>query len=205
MARPAPTWQIRPMGPLAILIDGVDDPPALALAIRASGEPVVDVVPAARTVLVTVDALGDLERVAALARRVEMVDMPRSAAPTVTIDVDYDGADLEAVAAAVGCSTEAVIETHSSAEYHVAFCGFAPGFGYLAGLPATLHLPRRSTPRVRVPAGAVAIASEYSAVYPTESPGGWHLLGTTRAVMFDPHREDPALLASGMTVRFRAT
>lgn len=200
-----PNWQMRPMGPLAVLIDGVENPPAAALAIRNSGVPVVDVVPAARTVLVTVDAAADLELVADLVRRGDTIERPIVAAPTVTIDVEYDGADLDTVATAVGCSTDALIEAHSSAEYHVAFCGFAPGFAYLSGLPAALHLPRRSTPRVRVPAGSVAIASEYSAVYPTDSPGGWHLLGTTRAVMFDPHRADPALLEPGMTVRFRAT
>jgi KipI family sensor histidine kinase inhibitor len=87
-------------------------------------------------------------------------------------------------------------------EYEVSFCGFAPGFAYLVGLPHQLHLPRRASPRTRVPAGSVAIAATYSAVYPRESPGGWHLLGTTNASMWDVSRQPPALLQPGMGVRF---
>jgi KipI family sensor histidine kinase inhibitor len=86
-----------------------------------------------------------------------------------------------------------------------AFCGFMAGFGYLVGLDERLVLPRRATPRTRVPAGSVAIASTFTAVYPTESPGGWHLLGTTAAVMWDDHRAQPALLPPGTRVRFEAT
>ena len=121
---------------------------------------------------------------------------------TVTIPVHYDGDDLEAVGRATGSTIDEVIALHSGARYEVAFCGFAPGFGYLRGLPAELHLPRRDTPRTRVPGGSVAIASEYSAVYPRASPGGWHLLGSTDLVLFDPLREPPALLSPGVVVEF---
>ena len=96
-----------------------------------------------------------------------------------------------------------MIALHSGADYTVAFCGFMPGFAYMTGLPAALHLPRRATPRERVPVGAVAIAAEYAGVYPRESPGGWHLLGRTDAVLWDDGREPPALLPPGTRVRFR--
>ena len=92
----------------------------------------------------------------------------------------YDGEDLADVAAACGMSTDEVVRRHVAGRYTCAFCGFAPGFAYLTGLDPALHLPRRPTPRTRVPAGAVAIAAEYTAVYPSPSPGGWHLLGTHR-------------------------
>lgn len=118
------------------------------------------------------------------------------------IAVDYDGEDLAAIAAMVGCSIDDVIEMHSSATYRVAFCGFAPGFGYLTGLDPRLHVPRRATPRTKVPAGSVAIASEYTAVYPRSSPGGWHLLGTTPTTMWDVDRTPPSLLQPGDAVRF---
>jgi len=95
-----------------------------------------------------------------------------------------------------------VISLHSGADYRVAFCGFAPGFAYLIGLPKTLHTARRESPRAQVPAGSVAIAAGYSAVYPRESPGGWHLLGTTTATMWDSTRDVPALLQPGQRVRF---
>ena len=92
---------------------------------------------------------------------------------------------------------------HSECTYTVAFCGFMPGFAYMVGLPPELHLPRRDTPRTRVPAGAVAIAAEFAGVYPRESPGGWHLLGRTDATLWDETGSVPALLAPGTTVRFR--
>jgi KipI family sensor histidine kinase inhibitor len=114
----------------------------------------------------------------------------------VEIPVRYDGEDLESVAQACSLTTEQLIVLHSGVEYEVSFCGFAPGFAYLVGLPHQLHLPRRASPRTRVP------AATYSAVYPRESPGGWHLLGTTNASMWDVSRQPPALLQPGMGVRF---
>jgi KipI family sensor histidine kinase inhibitor len=119
--------------------------------------------------------------------------------------VRYDGADLDEVARAKGLSRDEVIAIHSGATYTVETIGFAPGFGYLSGLDPRLELPRRSTPRTRVPAGSVAIAGAQSAVYPFESPGGWHLLGRVVAEnggelkMFD---ERGSLLALGDRVRF---
>jgi KipI family sensor histidine kinase inhibitor len=120
----------------------------------------------------------------------------------VELTVDYDGADLDDVAAATGLTTGEVVELHASGRYTCAFCGFAPGFGYLTGLDERLHLPRRASPRTAVRAGAVAIAAGYSAVYPSPSPGGWHLIGRTDARMWDHRRAHPALLRPGTTVRF---
>ena len=125
-------------------------------------------------------------------------------ARTVEIAVSYDGEDLRAVADACGCSEAEVVALHAAGAYVVAFVGFLPGFAYLDGLDARLHLPRRATPRPRVPAGAVAIAGAQSAVYPFNSPGGWHIIGRTEARMFDPRSEPAALLAPGDRVRFIA-
>ena len=198
--------QILPMGATAVLVDGIDDPAGWAVAFgRLDVGGVVDVVPAARTVLVVMDD----ER--ALAAAVASFDLVRVDAATegsanvVEIAVRYDGPDLADVASAVGMSVDEVVTAHAAASYRVAFCGFAPGFAYLTGLPVELHLPRRPTPRTRVPAGSVAIASEFSAVYPTVSPGGWHLLGSTPLGLFDAQRDPPALLTPGTIVRFVAT
>ncbi len=127
------------------------------------------------------------------------------AARTVEITVRYghaDGPDLAAVAQACRLTEDEVIRAHCSADYVVAFVGFQPGFAYLEGLDARLHLPRRAQPRTRVPAGSVAIAGSHSAVYPLESPGGWHLIGRTALRMFDPARDPITLLNPGDRVRF---
>lgn len=118
------------------------------------------------------------------------------------IPVRYDGVDLDAVAVATGLSVPEVIARHSARAYTVDLLGFAPGFAYLSELDPSLQLPRRSEPRPRVPGGSVAIAAAQTAVYPLETPGGWHIIGRTETVMFDPAREPPALLRAGDTVRF---
>jgi KipI family sensor histidine kinase inhibitor len=116
--------------------------------------------------------------------------------------VRYDGDDLADVAVAAGLSVADVIALHSGAEYRVAFCGFMPGFSYLVGLHPRLQLPRRATPRTRVPAGSVAIADAFTGVYPRQSPGGWHLLGYTDLTMWDDRRTPAATLPPGAVVRF---
>lgn len=192
------------MGPHAALVSGVPDPAAWALGLRAlrlSG--VADIVPAAETVLVVCS--DSLALSAARARFAEVRPLADDrGAKTVTIGVRYDGADLAAVAARCGMTTDEVVAAHSAVTYAAAFCGFSPGFAYLTGLPAGLHVPRRESPRTRVPAGSVAIATGYTAVYPRESPGGWHLLGTTARVVFDPNAGEPALIGPGDRVRFEA-
>lgn len=116
----------------------------------------------------------------------------------------YDGADLDVVAEVWGCSPAAVVERHEHAVFLVAFCGFAPGFAYCVPVEPFPEMPRRDVPRERVPSGSVGLAGEYCGIYPAEMPGGWQLLGRTGAVLFDPGRDEPALLAPGDTVRFRA-
>jgi KipI family sensor histidine kinase inhibitor len=125
----------------------------------------------------------------------------------IIIDVRYggeQGPDLEEVGRLVGLSPDEVVALHGSVDYRVYFLGFAPGFGYLGPLPEPLRLPRRGTPRVRVPEGSVAIAGAQTAIYPLRTPGGWHLIGRTSAPLWDADRPEPSLLEAGRTVRFRA-
>jgi KipI family sensor histidine kinase inhibitor len=197
------------MGPVALLLETDGDPVSLADAVRAQVPHLVDVVPAARTVLVVApdrEAIDHcLERVGSGALETAG---DRTAAPAhdaVDVPVRYDGADLADVAAATGLTITEVVARHAAPTYRVAFCGFSPGFAYLEGLDAALHLPRRATPRTRVPPGSVAIAAGYTAVYPAASPGGWHLLGTTAMAVWDARRSPPALLAPGTLVRFVET
>jgi len=130
---------------------------------------------------------------------------PRQTIDPVDIPVYYgaeNGPDLNAVAAQTGLTENEVIRLHSETIYTVYMIGFLPGFPYLGILPPALELPRRATPRVRVPAGSVAIAGQQTGIYPQASPGGWHLIGRTDLQLFDPQRNPPALLAPGDRVRF---
>ena len=195
--------KLLPYGPRAVLaeLDSLAEVMATASAWRAVGLPcAIEIVPAARTVLVVHDGTLDLDLLVAAEPGVDV-----AGSRLVTIDVTYEGVDLAEVAAATGLSVDGVVELHSSAEYTVAFCGFMPGFAYMVGLPLRLQLPRRVTPRTRVPAGSVAIAAEFAGVYPRESPGGWHLLGCTEAELWNDAATPPALLAPGTNVRFRPT
>lgn len=124
-------------------------------------------------------------------------------AERIVVPVTYDGPDLAAVAAGCGLSTEAFVRRHAEASYEVGFIGFAPGFAYLVGGDPGLRPPRRADPRTRVPAGSLAIAGEYTAVYPQASPGGWNLIGRASVEPFRLDRDPPALLRTGMHVRLR--
>ncbi len=195
--------KLLPYGPRAVLaeFDTLDQVMAAAAEWRAASWPgVVDIVPAARTVLVVHDGQFETGRLHVPATLAPLAD-----SPLVVVPVRYDGEDLAWVAERSGLTSDQVIHIHSAAEYVCAFCGFMPGFSYLVGLPSALHLPRRSTPRTRVPAGSVAIASEFSAVYPGESPGGWHVLGSTTTVMWEDTRDPPATIPPGARVRFEPT
>lgn len=118
------------------------------------------------------------------------------------IPVRYDGPDLDVVAQRLGLPSAEVIRRHAERTYQVLFLGFVPGFGYLGPLDPTLALPRRPEPRQRIPPGSVAIAGEQTAIYPIETPGGWHLIGRTDTVLFDPSQSVPNLLTAGDRVRF---
>ncbi|RAJ47247.1 KipI family sensor histidine kinase inhibitor [Kitasatospora sp. SolWspMP-SS2h] len=165
-----------------------------------------ELVPAARTVLVRYDpAATDWQRLRAAVTALPLRDAPPAgAAGAVLIPVRYEGPDLAEVARLAGLTEEQVVERHTAGQYRVAFCGFAPGFAYLTGLDPRLRLPRRAEPRTRVPAGAVAVADEYTGVYPRTSPGGWHLLGTTDLPLWDTAADPPTRLLPGTSVRFVA-
>lgn len=172
-------------------------------ACELAGLRCVDVVPTATSLVVTHPAHGTDEICRVLASLSDHeTGVAQNTGPVIEIAVHYDGADLADVARACSLTVERVIALHNEAEYEVSFCGFAPGFAYLVGLPRELQLPRRTSPRTHVPAGSVAIAAMYSAVYPHESPGGWHLIGTTTATMWDVSRQPPALLQPRTRVRF---
>lgn len=164
---------------------------------------VVDLVPAARTLLVVTDpGAADISRIESALTVPSETVAASSAGKLVRIPVIYDGEDLEEVARLAEMTVEEVITRHSAREYVAAFCGFLPGFAYLTGLDDRLHVPRLGTPRVRVPVGSVAIADQFTAVYPRQSPGGWRLIGRTEQKLFDIEHEPPALLSPTTRVRF---
>ncbi|MFF4384194.1 5-oxoprolinase subunit PxpB [Kitasatospora sp. NPDC001547] len=207
-ARPA-AGTVRRVGDRALLVElpGTAEVTALYEWLaerREAGElgAVEELVPAARTLLL--DGVAEVDAVAALLRTARPTAAGAPHGPLVEVPTVYDGADLAEVAALWGVSEEAAVRIHTEPGYVVAFCGFAPGFGYLTGLPARYEVPRRSTPRGTVPAGSVALAGPYTGVYPHPSPGGWQLIGRTALPLWDTDREPPALLAPGTRVRFTA-
>jgi KipI family sensor histidine kinase inhibitor len=197
---------VRPSGTAALLVELDDMGEVLALYDSLVDEPpdgVIEVVPAARTVLLVIDPdvanLVDVERAV---RQVRPRRDRRTAGELVEVPVAYDGEDLDEVGSLLGCSPEEVVRRHTGQEWTVAFCGFAPGFGYLTASEGGWDIPRRSSPRTKVPVGAVALAGEFSGVYPRESPGGWQLIGHTEVAVFDIDRDPAALLRPGVRVRF---
>ncbi|GAA3727530.1 5-oxoprolinase subunit B family protein [Salinactinospora qingdaonensis] len=165
---------------------------------------VTEIVPAARTILLRLGPGADnVTSVAASLQRLRPRPGARPDAGEVEIPVSYDGADLADVAAHTGLTEREVVTAHTSATWLVAFCGFAPGFGYLVGDDPRLHVPRRAESRTRVPAGSVGLAGEFSGVYPRVSPGGWQLIGRTDTVIWDLDADPPAVLRPGVRVRFR--
>ncbi|UBH04929.1 allophanate hydrolase [Leucobacter sp. Psy1] len=214
---PPADFDVRPAGDGAVLVDCGDLGAALAMheaLSRAWGDGALridELVPAARTVLVRGRDAAD--HVAGRARipfaeiwSAHAGSTARAAAPETPVEVPvvYDGADLDEVAQLTGLTAAEVIERHQAAEYTVAFTGFAPGFAYIAGGDPALQVPRRSSPRARIPAGSVGLAGPFSGVYPRESPGGWQLIGRTEVPMWDLDRDPPALLQPGTRVRFVA-
>ncbi|QLY31043.1 5-oxoprolinase subunit B family protein [Nocardia huaxiensis] len=229
------TGEIRAAGDRALLVI----PPARALladlvaALRDRLTGVVDVLPAAETIMITLSSPKEadsvrrqlntlLARLAAEARvavgsreypgwRPAEADRPGNAVATngfhadpVLIPVRYDGEDLESAAALLGLSPAELIAQHTGTEWRCAFVGFAPGFGYLESPDGRLTVPRRAQSRTAIPAGAVALAGGYTAVYPRRSPGGWQLIGTTDLPVWDVDRDPPALITAGTRVRFSA-
>jgi KipI family sensor histidine kinase inhibitor len=189
---------------LLVELGDLDDVLALyAELVDAPPEGVVDLVPAARTLMLRIDpARTDADRVGRAVRAVEPQPGNRPDSGHLDVPVVYDGEDLAEVGRLTGLGERGVVEAHTAQEWTVAFCGFAPGFGYLVGTDDRLTVPRRSVPRTRVPARSVALAGEFSGVYPRESPGGWQLIGHTTVQPWDLDRDPPALLVPGLRVRF---
>ena len=201
---PAP--RVRRYGDVGHLVEASSSAHALALcaALAASGL-AVTARPGLRSVLVEPAAGAPAPARAELARVVAAVD-PRTRAarrPRCTRSASgTTGRTSTEVAERAGLAVEEVVARHAAPVYTVACLGFSRGFPYLEGLDPALHLPRRDSPRARVPAGSVAVAADLAGIYPRATPGGWHLLGTTDAVLFDESAEPPALLAPGDRVRF---
>ena len=179
---------------------------ALHLALRECGLPgLIETVPTFRSLLVHYDP-ATVSHAALQDGLAELLtDRPGTAGPsdTVTLPVCYGGEhgpDLEDVAAAAGVAPEAVIRLHSETRHYVYMLGFAPGHPYMGDLPEALNLPRRETPRTRIPAGTVAIAVGLTVIYPFASPGGWHAIGRTPVPLFGLGRSSPAVLRAGDNV-----
>lgn len=207
---PLPDLHVIAFGEAALLaeVDGPDDAQRLDAELgRRNAAWLRATVPALASVLVEFDPLA----VGAEAVREAIADAARSAprssrhARTRTIPIVYGGEhgpDLDDVARLVGLSPDEVAARHGATPLRVLFDGFAPGFAYLGDLSAELDVPRLATPRVRTPSGSVGIAGRMSGIYPAELPGGWRIVGRTPAALFDAHRDPPAYLVPGDTVRF---
>ena len=201
--------QIHPVGTRALLLDLASLSQVMDYHAALTARPLanqVDCIAAATTVLLTFETPDSTRRAQEFLSDFTPPKAQAADSRTVEIDVLYDGEDVDDVAEHLGISREALIDWHTSTEWSAAFGGFAPGFTYCA--PANpediREIPRRANPRTAVPAGAVAIAGDFSAVYPRKSPGGWQLLGTTNTPMWDSHAEPPALVQPGDRVRYRA-
>ena len=190
----------------SLLVELADLDETLALLASLQRTPlagVEELVPAARTILVRYRPSAT--SAAVLVQHIAQRDLSQRAERSdtlVEIPVHYHGEDLAEVAQILGITADEVVQRHTGSEYTVAFTGFAPGFAYLSGGHPSLNVPRRSTPRTRLPAGSVGLAGTFSGVYPQASPGGWQIIGTTPVAMWDIARAQPALLQPGYRVRF---
>lgn len=189
---------------LLVELDNLEQ--TLALLASLTNAPIAgieELVPAARTILI--QWRPSACNMAELVRQISQRDVSARAergGTLIDIPVHYNGDDLAEVAELLGITPAEVIHRHTGSEYTVAFTGFAPGFAYLSGGHPSFNVPRRSTPRTRIPAGAVGLAGSFSAVYPQASPGGWQIIGVTPTVMWDLARDVPALLQPGFRVKF---
>ena len=203
--------RILPVNRSTVLVELQDLDQVLALHASLMSQPldgIEEMLPAARTLMLRFDAKRlSAEALAAILPQRDLAarcgTVGAAQAPLVEIPMRYDGEDLAEVAALAGLDVAEVVRRHQASEFTVAFCGFAPGFAYLIGGDPALQVPRRQTPRPQVPAGSVALGGVYCGVYPQASPGGWRLIGTTGAKMWDADRDPPSLLTPGTRVRFR--
>ena len=205
---PSPPHRMRllPCGDRAILVEVADAAERRRLDATLRRRPLpgtVEHVPGARTVLVVASAAHHLPEIAAALRDL-VLDAPEATDETdeLVVEVRYDGPDLDDVATHLGITPSEVVARHTGQVWTVEFAGFAPGFAYLTGSEGDLEVPRRHSPRTRIPAGSVGLAGPYSGVYPRPSPGGWQLIGRTDVTLWDAERDPPALLTPGRRVRF---
>lgn len=206
--------RILPSGSTGLVLECDDLDEVARLQAQVESAPpagLLDLVPAARTLLLVLDpAVTSPDRAR---ESIGALNLPESGPASaqeqqpLTIPVTYDGADLDEVAELLSCSSSEVVRRHTRGVWRVAFCGFAPGFGYLVPDDSSVQpwsIPRRSTPRTKVPVGAVGLAGEFTGIYPRVSPGGWQLIGRTAMTLFDLDRQPPALLSPGTRVQFVA-
>lgn len=173
------------------------------LQVQENFQAIVEIIPAARTLLVTFDpSLADENTLETQIAGLKLEKGQQKSGKLVEIPVVYDGEDLDDVAALLKIDREEIIRRHTESHYQVAFCGFAPGFAYLTGGDPLFNVPRRASPRKSIPAGSVALAGKFGGVYPQPSPGGWQLIGRTDVKMFDLDRDPPSLLKPGDRVHF---
>lgn len=196
-----------PAGPTSLLVELGSPGAVLALVAeidrrRSAGwtVAVTDVVPGAAAVLL--DGVADPWAVAAELETWDVPPAPAGAGPVVEVPCRYGGPDLAFVAAHWGVPEDDVPALHAGLAHRVAFCGFAPGFAYIAGLGWRGGVPRLPAPRTEVPAGSVAVAGDFTGIYPRPTPGGWRIIGRTDVVLWDLERPSPALLQPGTLVQF---
>ena len=211
-------WNLAPMGERGLLMTWRGPGAAASAAVRGAAHAigqmsirgVSELVPAIESLLVCYDPFNIAPREL---RRMVAAALPRAVSGEeqtgrlIAIPVSYGGAegpDLADVAAACGLAEADVVASHTAQPMPVLMLGFLPGFPYIGGLPAGLRLPRRAAPRIAVAAGSVAIANDQTGIYPSQSPGGWHVIGRTDTVLFDPFRDPPALLRAGDLAQFVA-
>ncbi|WP_116115312.1 5-oxoprolinase subunit B family protein [Austwickia chelonae] len=197
--------RVLPSGVDAFILEFGDNAEALAYLAGLRSHPVdgvVEIVPAARTLLLRTTGAASMPDVVRAIKDIAPGPLAATADYEIQIATVYDGEDLTVAADHLGLSVEALVARHSTLTWTVAFCGFAPGFAYMTCDDDTWMVPRRSSPRTRVPAGSVALAGGYTGCYPTSSPGGWQLIGRTDASLWDTGRSSPALLTPGTRVSF---
>jgi KipI family sensor histidine kinase inhibitor len=202
-------FTVRPAGPTALLVEfengqRVRDYYREAQRRQVEGKLAagIELIPAASTILF--DGVADRAALAGDLRRWRPAGSVDGISRLVELPTSYDGPDLAVVAELWRVSIDDVVRIHTGLEHEVAFIGFAPGFAYIAGLPPELRVPRRATPRTAVPAGSVALADQFTGVYPRQTPGGWQLIGRTEVQMWDVQGKTHGYLAPGDRVRFRA-
>ncbi len=202
--------RLMPAGTTAVLAEVADLEEMMALyrglqqaRDTPEGRGITELVPAVRTVLIEFDAATTTaRRVAEIAAEQSLATVSDDAGEVLTIQAVYDGVDLDATCEELGMTRASFVQWHTGLSWRVAFTGFAPGFGYLVAPGHTASIPRLSEPRTRVPAGSIAMADHFTGIYPSESPGGWRIVGHTDHLLFDVDRPEPVTLMPGTAVRF---